>query len=176
MTEEEYDRVMNVNVKSIFHSVRAVLPYMIEQGRPASIVNIASIGALRPRGGLVWYSTSKGAVVTVRIYSASIFETISDILLISNHAMQASKALASEYGPNQIRVNAICPLLSSTGLFEAFSGVPDTHENRAKLTANVPMGRLTETVDVANAALYLVSDDSTFVTGVALEVDGGRGI
>lgn len=69
MTEEEYDRVMNVNVKSIFHSVRAVMPYMIEQGRPASIINIASIGALRPRGGLVWYSTSKGAVVTVRMSS-----------------------------------------------------------------------------------------------------------
>lgn len=90
--------------------------------------------------------------------------------------VQASKALASEYGPNQIRINAICPLLSATGLFEAFSGMPDTPENREKLTANVPMGRLTETIDVAKAALYLAGDESTFLTGVALEVDGGRGI
>lgn len=73
-------------------------------------------------------------------------------------------------------MNAICPLLSGTGLFEAFVGVPDTLENRNSFTKDVPLGRLTDPQDVANAALYLASDDSKFVTGIALEVDGGRAI
>ena len=75
-----------------------------------------------------------------------------------------------------MRVNAICPLLSGTGLFQAFVGVPDTPENRASFTSNVPMGRLTDPLDVAHAALYLASDEAQFITGVALEVDGGRAI
>jgi NAD(P)-dependent dehydrogenase (short-subunit alcohol dehydrogenase family) len=89
---------------------------------------------------------------------------------------QATKGLAAEFGPFNIRVNAIAPLLCATGLFETFVGVPDTLENREKFVSNVPLGRLTETVDVANAALYLASDEGAFLTGTNLEVDGGRSI
>jgi len=115
-----------------------------------SIINISSTGSLRPRPGLVWYNASKGAV--------------------SN----ATKGLASEYGPDQIRVNAICPLLSGTGLFETFVGVPYTEENVKKFLGNVPLGRLTDPMDIANAALFLASDEGKFVTGVNMEVDGGK--
>jgi len=152
VTEAEFDRVFNVNVKSIYHSVNAVVPQMIKQGHTASIVNIASIGAYRPRPGLVWYNASKGAVAN------------------------ATKGLAAEYGPHQIRVNTLCPLLSGTGLFSTFVGVEDTPENRKNFVGNVPLGRLTDPMDVAQSALYFASDDSKFITGTAMEVDGGRGI
>jgi NAD(P)-dependent dehydrogenase (short-subunit alcohol dehydrogenase family) len=89
--------------------------------------------------------------------------------------IKATKGLAAEYGPDNIRVNAIAPLLCGTKLFEAFVGVPDTPDNRAKFVSNVPLGRLTEPEDVANAALYLAGEGS-FVTGINLEVDGGRAI
>jgi len=152
VTEDEFDKVFSVNVKSIFHSARHFIPNLINQSSGGSIINIASIGALRPRPGLVWYNASKAAV--------------------SN----ATKGLAAEYGPHQIRVNAILPLLTATGLFETFVGVPPTEENFKKFLGNVPMGRLGEVEDVANYALWLASDESMFVTGTALEVDGGRGI
>jgi NAD(P)-dependent dehydrogenase (short-subunit alcohol dehydrogenase family) len=84
--------------------------------------------------------------------------------------------LAAEFGSHQIRFNCLCPLLSGTGLFEMFVGVPDTPENRAKFVGNVPLGRLTDPKDVANAALFLASDESSFVTGLNVEVDGGRGV
>jgi NAD(P)-dependent dehydrogenase (short-subunit alcohol dehydrogenase family) len=90
--------------------------------------------------------------------------------------MQATKGLAAEFGPDNIRVNAIAPLLSGTGLFESFVGVKDTPENREKFVANVPLGRLTDPMDIANAALYLASDEGAFVTGINLEVDGGRAV
>ncbi|TVY83544.1 4-formylbenzenesulfonate dehydrogenase TsaC1/TsaC2 [Lachnellula suecica] len=151
VTEEDYVKCFDVNVLSVFHSVGAVFPIFIER-KGGVVVNISSCGADRPRQGLVWYNASKGAV--------------------SN----ATKGLALEYGPQQIRVNSICPLLSGTGLFESFAGVPDTPENRQKFLCNVPLGRLTETIDVANAALFLASDEGSFITGVNLEVDGGRTI
>ena len=89
---------------------------------------------------------------------------------------KATKGLAAEFGPANIRVNAIAPLLSGTGLFESFVGVPDTPENRASFTGNVPLGRLTDPLDVANAALFLASDDGQFINGVNMEVDGGRAV
>ena len=152
VTEADFDRVFSVNVKSIFHATAVLVPYLIEQGHGGSIINVASIGAVRPRPGLVWYNASKGAV------------------------FNATKGLGAEYGPQGIRFNGICPLLSGTGLFSAFVGVEDTPENRTKFVGNVPMGRLTDTYDVANAALYFASDESAFVTGTNLEVDGGRAI
>jgi len=82
--------------------------------------------------------------------------------------------LAAEYGPDQIRVNAICPLLSGTGLFEQFVGVKDTPENRQKFAASIPLQRLTDPSDIANAAMYLASDEAKFITGINMEVDGGR--
>jgi NAD(P)-dependent dehydrogenase (short-subunit alcohol dehydrogenase family) len=93
VTEDEFDKVFAVNVKSIFHSTRHFIPNLINQGEGGSIINIASIGATRPRPGLVWYNASKAAVAN------------------------ATKGLASEYGDKQIRINSVCPLLSATGLF-----------------------------------------------------------
>ncbi|KAF2462030.1 oxidoreductase [Lineolata rhizophorae] len=152
VTPEEFDRVFNVNVKGVFLSVRAAVPVLKSQGQGGLILNISSVGSTRPRPGLVWYNSSKGAV--------------------SN----ATRGLAAEYGPDQIRVNALCPLLSATGLFEMFTGGPDTPETRQKFLTGVPMGRLTDPMDVANAALFLASDEGKFVTGANLEVDGGRSI
>lgn len=152
VTEAEFDKCFNVNVKSIYFSVKTVVQVMIGQGTGGSIVNVASIGVLRPRPGLVWYNASKGAV--------------------SN----ATKGLGAEFARHQIRFNDIFPLLSATGLWETFTGTPDTPENRAKFVGAVPLGRLTDPLDIANAALYFASDESSFVTGASLEVDGGRGI
>src|ERR1700761_1930103 len=89
---------------------------------------------------------------------------------------QATKGLAAEFGKDQIRVNALCPLLSGTGLFESFVGVPYNEENMKKFLFNVPLGRLTDPKDVANVAAFLASDEGKFVTGVNLEVDGGRAV
>jgi len=150
--EDEFDKVFNVNVKSIFYAARHFVPNIINQGEGGSMINIASIGASRPRPGLVWYNASKAAVAN------------------------ATKGLAAEYGPKDIRVNSILPLLSGTGLFETFTGVPDTPENRDKFLFNVPLGKLCAPEDVANTALFLASNESKFITGVSLEVDGGRAI
>jgi len=151
VTEAEFDKVFAVNVKSIYLSVPAIIPAMQERGG-GSIINIASIGAMRPRPGLVWYNASKAAVAN------------------------ATKGLAAEYGKHDIRVNALCPLLSATPLFESFVGVPPTEENVKKFLFNVPLGRLTDPNDVANMCLYLGSDEGRFVTGVNLEIDGGRAV
>ena len=150
VAEDEFDRVFDVNVKSIFWSVNVALPTIRAGGRGGAVINIASIGSVRPRPGLVWYNATKAAV--------------------SN----ATKALAAEYGAEQIRVNALCPLLSGTALFSAFTGVENTPDNVKRFLGNVPMGRLTEPSDVANAALFLASEEGKFVNGVNLEVDGGR--
>jgi len=152
VTADEFDRVFMVNVKSIYLSVKAVVPVMQKGGNGGSIINISSIGSVKPRPGLVWYNSSKGAVTN------------------------ATKGLAAEYGPDKIRVNSLAPLLSGTGLFESFVGVPDTPENRAKFVSNVPLGRLTDPMDVANTALFLASDEGAFITGVNMEIDGGRAV
>ena len=149
--EATFDRVFNVNVKSIFYMTHAVVPLMRER-RNGSIINIGSTAGLRPRPGLTWYNASKGAVNLL------------------------SKSMAAELGPDNIRVNAICPVMGATGLIEQFLGVPDTPENRAKIVAGIPLGRMSTPEDVANAALWLASDASAFITGVELPVDGGRTI
>ncbi|KAL4903368.1 hypothetical protein BDW74DRAFT_168913 [Aspergillus multicolor] len=150
VTEAEWERVFNVNVKSIFHGSQAAIARLIEQGHGGSIINISSTGASRPRPGLVWYNASKGAV--------------------SN----ATKGLAAEYGPQNIRVNTVSPLLSGTGLFSMFTGMEDTEENRQKFIGNVPLGRLTDPADVANMCLYLASDEGRFINGAEMLVDGGK--
>ena len=149
--EATFDRVFAVNVKSIYHMTGAVVPLMRERRR-GSIINIGSTAGLRPRPGLTWYNASKGAV----------------------HLL--SKSMAAELGADNIRVNVICPVMGATGLIEQFLGVPDTPENRAKIIAGIPLGRMSTPGDVANAALYLASDASAFITGVELPVDGGRTI
>ncbi|KAJ5179449.1 hypothetical protein N7492_002659 [Penicillium capsulatum] len=150
VTEDEWERVFKVNVKSIFLAGKIVLPRFIEQGQGGSMINISSTGATRPRPGLVWYNASKGAVTN------------------------ATKGLASEYGPHNIRVNSVAPLLSGTGLFSMFTGMEDTPENRAKFIGNVPLGRLTESEDIANMCLYLASDEGKFINGTEMVVDGGK--
>ena len=149
--EATFDRVFNVNVKSIFHMTHAVVPLM-RQRRQGSIINIGSTAGIRPRPGLTWYNASKGAVNLM------------------------SKSMAAELGPDNIRVNAICPVMGATGLIEQFLGAADTPESRAKVVAGIPLGRLSTPDDVAQAALYLASDASCFITGVELPVDGGRTI
>jgi len=149
--EETFDRVFDVNVKSIFYMNRSVLPLMRHQGHGV-IINIGSTAGIRPRPGLTWYNASKGAVNLL------------------------SKSMAVELGPEGIRVNAICPVMSPTGLIEQFLGTADTPEARARITAGIPLGRMSTPEDVAQAALYLASDAAKFITGVELPVDGGRTI
>jgi len=149
ITEEEFDRVYAINVKSIFHMTKAVVPVMSRQGG-GSIINIGSTAGIRPRPGLTWYNGSKGAVNL------------------------ASKSLAVELAPSKIRVNCVAPVMGETALLEAFMGVPDTPENRAKFIASIPLGRLARPSDIAAACIYLASDEAEFITGVVLPVDGGR--
>lgn len=146
--EETFDKVFRVNVKSIYLMTMATVPLMKEHG--GSVVNVGSTAGIRPRPGLTWYNGSKGAVNLL------------------------SKSLAVELAPLGIRVNALCPVMGETGLLESFMGVEDTPENRARFVATIPLGRLSQPGDIAKAALYLASDDSDFVTGVLLPVDGGR--
>ena len=149
--EDEFDKVFDVNVKSIYHFTQAIVPHWREVGG-GSMINIGSTAGIRPRPGLTWYNGSKGAVNLM------------------------SRSLAVELAPDGIRVNALAPVMGATGLLESFMGMPDTPENRAKFIASVPLGRLSEPKDVANASLYLASDEAEFITGVVLEVDGGRTI
>ncbi|KAF1975989.1 3-ketoacyl-reductase-like protein [Bimuria novae-zelandiae CBS 107.79] len=150
VTEDEFQRTFDVNVKGVYLGCNAWVSQAIERKEGGVIINIASVGASRPRPGLVWYNASKGAIAN------------------------ATKGLAAEYGPHQIRVVSICPLVTGTGLFSHFTGVPDTPENRQKFISNVPMGRIGEVDDVTTTAVFLASSDAKFITGVNLDVDGGR--
>jgi 3-oxoacyl-[acyl-carrier protein] reductase len=149
VTEDEFDRVFSVNVKSIFLMTNVIVPIMKEQGG-GSIINIGSTAGIRPRPGLTWYNGTKGAANII------------------------SKSMAVELAPLKIRVNCVAPVIGETGLLEAFMGVPDTPENRAKFIATIPLGRLSRPADVANACVYLASDAAEFVSGVVLPIDGGR--
>ena len=149
VTEDEFDRIYAVNVKSIYLTTLAVVPEMEKRGG-GSIINTASTAGLRPRPGLTWYNGSKGAVITL------------------------TKSMAAELAPRNIRVNAINPVIGETGMLEDFMGAPDTAENRARFLAGIPLGRMSKPSDIANAALFLADPASNFVTGVAIEVDGGR--
>lgn len=147
--EAEFDWVFDVNVKGIFQMAHAAVPLMRAQGGGV-ILNIGSTAGIRPRPGLTWYNASKGA------------------------ANLMTKSMAVELAPDGIRVCGIAPVMGETALLETFMGVPDTPENRAKFVASIPLGRMSQPRDIANAALFLVSDEADFLTGVVLEVDGGR--
>ncbi len=148
VTEEEYDRVFDVNVKSIFLMGQALIPQFRAQGGGV-IINIGSTAGIRPRPGLVWYNASKGAVNLV------------------------TKALAIELAPDHVRVACIAPVAGETPLLASFMG-EDTPEKRAQFRATIPLGRLSTPQDIADAALFLASDEAAMVTGAVLEVDGGR--
>ncbi|GAB7543117.1 glucose 1-dehydrogenase [Cupriavidus sp. 8B] len=150
--EAAFDRVFAINVKSIYYMTQAVLPHMRARGDGGVILNVGSTAGIRPRPGLTWYNASKGAVNLL------------------------SKAMAVELGPEKIRVNAICPVIGLTAMFEQFLGVPDTPENRAKFLATIPLGRFSEPRDVAAAAVFLASEAAEFFTGLEFPVDGGRTI
>ena len=148
VTEEEYERIFAVNVKSVYLSARHVVPVMKKQGFGV-ILNVASTAGVRPRPGLVWYNTSKGAMIT------------------------ATKAMAIELAGDKIRVNAINPVAGETGMLHLFMG-EDTPEKRAQFISSIPLGRLSLPEDMANAALFLCSDEAEMITGLCMEVDGGR--
>lgn len=154
VTEDEFDRLYRVNVKSLFHMNRAAVPSMRANpgGSSGVFVNVASTTGARPGPGLCWYSGSKGAVITT------------------------SKGLALELARENIRVCVVNPMIGETAMLEQFMGMPDTPENRQRFLARIPLGRFTKPADVAGAAVYLASDEAGFLTGVCLDVDGGRNI
>ena len=148
VSEEEYDRVFAVNVKSIYLMAKATVPHM--RGRGGGVIlNIGSTAGIRPRPGLAWYNATKGAVNLL------------------------SKSMAVELAPDRIRVNCIAPVAGETPLLATFMG-EDTPEKRKAFVSTIPLGRLSRPDDIANAALFLASDEADLVTGVVLEVDGGR--
>jgi 3-oxoacyl-[acyl-carrier protein] reductase len=146
--EEWFDRIFAVNVKALYLSALEVVPVM-RAGGGGSMITIASTAGIRPRPGLTVYNASKAAAIGL------------------------SKSMAIEYAPDNIRVNAICPVAGETPLLKEFMG-GDTAELRAAFAASVPLGRLSQPRDIANAVAFLASDEAAFITGVALEVDGGR--
>ena len=148
--EATFDRVYAVNVKSIYLSVMHVVPVFRQQGGGGVFLNIASTAGIRPRPGLVWYAGTKGAVITL------------------------TKALAVDLAGEKIRVNAINPVAGDTPLLAQFLPGEDTPEIRQKFINTIPVGRLSQPQDIAKAALFLCSDEAEFITGVCLEVDGGR--
>ncbi|MFK7743776.1 MAG: SDR family oxidoreductase [Roseobacter sp.] len=148
VTEDDFDRVMAVNMKSVYLTARALIPIMKARGAGV-ILNVASTAGVSPRPRLNWYNASKGWMIT------------------------ATKAMAVELAPQGIRVNALNPVAGETPLLKSFMG-KDTPEVRAKFLSTIPLGRFSTPQDMANAACFLCSDEASMITGVALEVDGGR--
>ena len=149
VSEETFDQIFDVNVKSIYWSALYAIPELRKRGGGA-FVNTSSTAALSPRQGLVWYNGSKGAVNTI------------------------TKGMAVELAADNIRVNAICPVAGETQMLAAFAGGEVTPEKREMFVNTIPLGRLSKPLDVANAALFLASDEASMITGVCMEVDGGR--
>ncbi|PWE49522.1 short chain dehydrogenase [Thioclava sp. NG1] len=148
VSEEEFDRILRVNAKSVYLTARHIVPEMKARGAGA-ILNVASTAGVSPRPNLSWYNASKGWMITV------------------------TRAMAVELAPSGVRVNAINPVAGETPLLKSFMG-EDTPEIRAKFLSTIPLGRFSTPEDMANAALFLCSDEASMITGVALEVDGGR--
>ncbi|GAA0311014.1 SDR family oxidoreductase [Rhodovulum strictum] len=148
VSEEEFDRVLAVNAKSVYLTARHLVPHFKGAGAGA-ILNVASTAGLSPRPRLNWYNASKGWMIT------------------------ATKAMAVELAPHGVRVNAICPVAGETPLLKSFLG-EDSPEMRAKFLSTIPLGRFSTPGDMGNAACFLCSDEASMITGVALEVDGGR--
>ncbi|MEO1494496.1 MAG: glucose 1-dehydrogenase [Pseudomonadota bacterium] len=148
VTEDEFDRIMGVNVKAIWHSARAAVP-MFRQRGGGVILNIASTAGVRPRPGLTVYNASKGAAVTM------------------------TRSMAVELAPENVRVCALNPVAGETPLLATFMG-EDTPEIREKFLATIPLGRFSQPRDLGNAAVFLCSEEASFLTGVCMEVDGGR--
>ncbi|MEM9030629.1 MAG: SDR family oxidoreductase [Pseudomonadota bacterium] len=148
VSEAEFDRIFDVNVKAIFLAAKAVVPEMEKRGGGVMITT-ASTAGVRPRPGLTWYNGSKGAAITL------------------------TKSMAVELAPKRIRVCAINPVAGETGMLADFMG-QDTPEIRERFVGTIPLGRFSQPDDIANAALFLADPASNFLTGICIEVDGGR--
>ncbi len=148
ISEADFDRVLAVNTKSVYLAAREIVPHMKANGSGA-ILNVASTAGVSPRPRLSWYNASKGWMIT------------------------ATRAMAVELAPEGIRVNALNPVAGETPLLKSFMG-EDTPEVRAKFLSTIPLGRFSTPEDMGNAACYLCSDEASMVTGVCMEVDGGR--
>lgn len=154
VTEQDFDKVFAVNVKGIYFSFNVIVPYFQKNGG-GSFIQISSTAALRPRPGLTWYNATKGAVST------------------------ASKSMAIEFGKDNIRFNCICPVAGDTPLLGKFMGIEDLPPDQAAkrrqiFIDSIPLGRLSKPSDIANSVAFLASDEAEFLTGLDLEVDGGR--
>jgi 3-oxoacyl-[acyl-carrier protein] reductase len=147
--EDEFDRLFAVNAKSVFLTARHIVPAM-KAAKSGAILNIASTGGVSPRPNLTWYNATKGWMIT------------------------ATRAMAIELARHGVRVNAINPVAGDTPLLATFMGGADTPEARARILPTIPLGRLSTPLDIAQAAVFLCSDEAAMITGVALEVDGGR--
>jgi len=146
--EKLFDQVLAVNVKSIYLTARHVVP-LFKQRKRGAILNIASTAGVSPRPNLTWYNSSKGWVIT------------------------ATRSMAVELAPSGIRVNALNPVAGETPLLKTFMGA-DTPEVRARFLSTIPLGRFSTPEDIANASAFLCSDEASMITGVAVEIDGGR--
>ena len=148
VSEDDFDRVYRVNMKSLYYIACEIVPLMQAQGK-GTILNVASTAGVSPRPNLNWYNASKGWVIT------------------------ATRTMAIELAPHNIRVNALNPVAGETPLLASFMG-EDTPEMRKKFLSTIPLGRFSQPEDMGNAALFLCSDEASMITGVAMEVDGGR--
>lgn len=151
VTEEEFDRVYRVNLKSLYWSAQCVLPHFVQQGGGV-MVNVASTTGVRPGPGLTWYSGSKAAMINL------------------------TKGLALEFARHGVRINAVNPMIGETPMMADFMGMEDTPANRERFLSRIPLGRFTRPEDVGSAVTFLCSEASSFLTGVCLDVDGGRNI
>lgn len=148
VTEEEFDKVLAVNAKSVYLTARHIVPHMKAKGSGV-ILNLASTAGISPRPRLSWYSATKGWMIT------------------------ATKSMAVELASSGVRVNALNPVAGETPLLKSFLG-EDTPEMREKFLSTIPIGRFSQPEDLGNAACFLCSDEASMITGVAMEVDGGR--
>lgn len=148
VSEDDFDRVLAINAKSVFLTARHLVPHMKANGHGA-ILNVASTAGVSPRPRLSWYNASKGWMIT------------------------ATKSMAVELAPSGVRVNAINPVAGETPLLKSFMG-EDTPEVREKFLSTIPIGRFSTPEDMGNTACFLCSDEASMITGVAVEVDGGR--
>lgn len=150
--EEDFvDKILDVNVKGVYWGIQSVIPYMKKQ-KSGVIINTASINGVRPRAGNSIYSASKAAVINL------------------------TKSLAMELAPEGIRVVGINPVATETNMLKDFIGNQDFNLGKEKFIESIPLGRVAKPEDIANAALFLASDDANMVTGSFLNIDGGRGI
>jgi len=149
-SEDEFDALFKINVRSVYLGAIKSFPIFKKQSSGGVIINTVSTAALRPRPGLTAYNATKGALVTM------------------------TKGMSLEFAPEKIRVNGLCPVAGDTAMLDGFLGDGPKEEAYDRFVSTVPLGRLCQPRDMANAALYLCSDEADFITGVMLEVDGGR--